>query len=369
MLMMMPSAFGAKTNASITHATFGSTGTGEPVDLYTLKNREGMTATIATYGGIVTTLTAPDRKGHLADVVLGYPALDDYLRASPYFGALIGRYGNRIGGGRFTLDGHVYAVPLNNGPNSLHGGTMGFDKVVWRVSQAQVTEQGPELVLTYLSKDGEEGYPGNLQVTAVYRLTDKRQLRLDYSATTDKATVVNLTQHTYFNLGGVKHIRPVLNNLLQINADQYTPVDKTLIPTGEVREVADSVFDFRTPIAIGARIDMPDEQLLFAKGYDHNWVLNAESGKISLDAIVQDPASGRTLKVYSDQPGLQFYSGNFLDGSITGKEGQRYTVRTGLCLEPQHFPDAPNHQNFSSTLLMPGDVYHSTIIYEFGVAR
>jgi aldose 1-epimerase len=323
-----------------------------------------MEARIATYGGVITYLTAPDRAGRYADVVLGYDTLAGYLKDSPYFGALIGRYGNRIAHGKFALNGVSYTLATNNGPNSLHGGKVGFDKVVWHAAKAQVTKSGPQLTLTYSSHDGEEGYPGNLSVTAVYTLSDDNALRLEYSANTDKDTVVNLTQHSYFNLRGRDDI---LQHRVQINADRFTPVDDTLIPTGELRSVQGTPFDFRKPTAIGARIQEADEQLRFGKGYDHNWILNKRPGVLGVDATVYEPDSGRVLEVSSDQPGLQFYSGNFLDGSNTGKSGWVYRFRDGFCMEPQHFPDSPNHENFPSTVLKPGQRYRSTIIYRFKV--
>jgi aldose 1-epimerase len=349
---------------SIASTPFGVTPGGAAVELYTLHNRQGMETRIATYGGIVTYLAAADRSGHYSDVVLGYDTLAGYLKVSPYFGALIGRYGNRIAHGKFVLDGISYTLATNNGPNSLHGGKVGFDKVVWHVAKAQVTELGPQLTLTYLSRDGEEGYPGSLSVTAVYTLTDDNALRLEYSASTNKATVVNLTQHSYFNLRGTGDI---LQHRVQINADRFTPVDSTLIPTGELRSVERTAFDFRKPTTIGAHIEEADEQLRFGKGYDHNWILNKHPGVLGVDAIVYEPDSGRVLEVSSDQPGLQFYSGNFLDGSITGKSGWVYRFRDGFCMEPQHFPDSPNHANFPSTVLKPGQTYRSTIVYRFKV--
>jgi aldose 1-epimerase len=320
-----------------------------------------MEAQITTYGGIVTYLTAPDRKGHYADVVLGYDSLDRYLR-SPYFGALIGRYGNRIAKARFSLSGEAYTLAVNNGPNSLHGGFKGFDKVVWAVAKATVTLEGPQLTLTYLSRDGEEGYSGNLNVTAVYTLTEENALRLDYTATTDKDTVINLTQHSYFNLRGLGN---VLGHMVQINAARFTPVDSTLIPTGELSSVVGTPFDFRQPTAIGARIDGPNEQLKFANGYDHNWIIHKTAPGLTVQATVYEPETGRVLEVSSTEPGLQFYSGNFLDGTLIGKGGWVYEFRNGFCLEPQHFPDSPNHPNFPSTVLKPSDVYKNTIIYRF----
>lgn len=321
-----------------------------------------MQAQIATYGGIVTSLTAPDRDGHYADVVLGYDSLVPYLQYSPYFGALIGRYGNRIARGEFTLDGMHYRLALNNGPNALHGGIVGFDKVVWRATRARVTSQGPQLTLTYLSRDGEEGYPGNLMVSAMYTLTEDNALRLEYTATTDKDTIVNLTQHSYFNL---RARGDILGHVVQIKADRFTPVDAALITTGELRAVDGTAFDFRQPTAIGARIDGADEQLRFGKGYDHNWVIDKPSGALSVVASIYEPQTGRVLEVSSTEPGLQFYSGNVLDGTLTGKGGWVYVTRSGFAMEPQHFPDSPNHSNFPSTVLMPGQTYHSTIVYRF----
>jgi len=294
--------------------------------------------------------------------VLGYDTLEGYVSGSSYFGALIGRYGNRISKGKFELNSTVYTLAANNAPNSLHGGKVGFDKVAWKVTKAQVTPHGPQLTLTYLSHDGEEGYPGNLAVTAAYTLTDDDALRLDYTATTDKDTVVNLTQHSYFNLRGHGDI---LGHVIQINANRFTVIDQTLIPTGELRSVEGTSFDFRTPGAIGAQINATDEQLRFGKGYDHNWVIEKKPGSLGLHAVVYEPETGRVLQVYSTEPGLQFYSGNFLDGSITGKGGMQYEFRGGLCLEPQHFPDSPNHTEFPSTLLRSGQTYHNTIIYRF----
>ena len=351
---------------SIISAPFGHTLNSKAVDLYTLRNSLGMEARITTYGGIVTYLTARDRDGHFADVVLGYDSLANYLKSSPYFGALIGRFGNRIARGHFRLNGVPYTLAINNGGNSLHGGRKGFDKVVWTVANASVTAGGPQLMLTYLSRDREEGYPGNLNVTAVYTLTEDNALRLDYTATTDKDTVVNLTQHSYFNLRGHGN---VLGHVVQINAARFTPVDSTLIPTGDLRPVVGTPFDFRQPTPIGARINGTDEQLQFAKGYDHNWVLNGPAGTVRVNATVYEPTTGRVLEVLSDQPGIQFYTGNFLDGTIRGKGGRVYERRGALCLEPQHFPDSPNHSGFPSTVLKSGHIYHSTIVYRFSVRR
>ena len=367
-LLLKAFAYGAVATAavpsgpSIVSAPFGQIGDGTMVQVFTLRNARGMEARISNYGGTVTYLTAPDRAGRYANVVLGYDTLAEYLKVSPYFGALIGRYGNRIARGRFTLDGKTYQLAINNDPNALHGGLKGYDKVIWRVARAQVTPQGPQLTLTYLSRDGEEGYPGKLNVTAVYTLTNENELRLDYIATTDRVTVVNLTHHSYFNLRGRGDI---LGHVLQIHASRFTPVDATLIPTGEIRTVVGTPFDFRAAAPIGARIGADDEQLRFGKGYDHNWVIDAKPGKLVAQATVYEPEEGRALEVLSTEPGLQFYSGNFLDGSIVGRGGWRYEHRSGFCLEPQHFPDSPNHEKFPSTVLRPGEHYRNTIIYRF----
>jgi aldose 1-epimerase len=354
----------------ITAAAFGSLPDGRAVKLYTLRNGRGMEARIMTYGGIVTYLSAPDAHGRFADVVLGYDSLAAYLKNSPYFGAIIGRYSNRTAKGRFSLDGAEYSLPINNPPNSLHGGAVGFDKVLWTVAGSSVTAAGPEVTLEYLSSDGDQGYPGNLHVTAVYTLTEDNGLRLDFTATTDRATVVNLTNHSYFNLRGAGD---VLGHVVQIQADRFTPVDATLIPTGELKSVEGTPFDFRTPTAIGARIEADDSQLRFGRGYDHNWVISpsdgaeggSKPGGLRLDATVYEPQSGRVLEVLSTQPGLQFYTGNFLDGTLTGKGGRIYGRRAAFCMEPQHFPDSPNHPEFPSTVLRPGEVYRQSLEYRF----
>lgn len=353
----------SKTTAGITSAPFGKTPDGTPVDLYTLTNAKGMTATIMTYGGIVTSLKVPDKNGNFSDVVLGYDNLQGYLTKSPYFGALIGRYGNRLAKGQFTLDGQTYKLATNNGPNALHGGLKGFDKVVWTAKPLE-TPYGPALVLTYISKDGEEGYPGNLVVSATYSLTADNALHLEFTATTDRDTIVNLTHHTYFNLRGSGD---VLGHEVFINADKFTPVDATLIPTGELRPVEGTPFDFRQHTAIGARINSSDEQIKFAGGYDDNWIINKPDGALGLCAGVYEPTSGRVLEVYSTSPGMQFYSGNFLDGSITGKGGWVYQFRNAFCMEPQHYPDSPNHPEFPTTELKPGETYRNTIVYKFSV--
>jgi aldose 1-epimerase len=342
---------------------FGKTPDGTPVEIYTLRNPAGMTARIITYGGIVQSLDVPDKRGNFGDVVLGYHTLGGYLTNSPYFGALIGRYGNRIAKGHFTLDGKTYSLAINNGSNSLHGGLKGFDKVVWHVERANYTPNGPQLKLSYTSPDGDEGYPGTLTVTALYTVTPENALRLDYTATTDQDTIVNLTQHSYFNLA---NHGDVLNHVVYINADTFTPVDSTLIPTGELRPVEGTPFDFRIPATIGSRVNITtNEQIQFGGGIDHNWVMNHPIGKLGLDAWVSEPTSGRIMEVWSTEPGLQFYTGNFLDGTIKGKNGQVYPYRGAFAMEPQHFPDSPNHPNFPSVVLKPDEVYHNTIIYKF----
>jgi aldose 1-epimerase len=351
----------AMVKPKIEKQPFGMTANGEPVELYTLTNVNGLEARIMTYGGTVVSLKTRDRNGNLGDIVLGYETLEGYLKNSPYFGSIIGRYGNRIGKGSFSLNRKQYALPKNNGLNTLHGGIKGFDKVVWNAKEVTL-QDGVGLSLTYLSKDGEEGFPGNLSVTVVYTLTNRNELKIDYSATTDKTTVVNLTHHSYFNLAGQGDI---LNHELMINARRFTPVDSGLIPTGELRRVSGTPMDFTESKVIGARIDQKDEQLTQGKGYDHNWVLNTNTGVLALAARVYEPSSGRVMEVLTTEPGIQFYSGNFLDGSITGKHGQVYKQRYGFCLETQHFPDSPNKPAFPSTVLKPGQRYKTTTIYRF----
>ena len=352
---------------------FGMTHRGEAVSLYTLKNAHGMEAKVLDYGGIILSLRVPDRNGRLDDVVLGFDSLGDYERGSPYFGAIIGRYGNRIARGRFTLDGRTYTLATNNGPNHLHGGVRGFDKVVWTAAQF---ERGDSvgLVLNYTSPDGEEGYPGTLRATVTYTLTGKNELIFDYQATTDRPTPVNLTQHSYFNLAGDGK-GDILGHLVTLNADRFTPVDSTLIPSGEIKSVAGTPFDFRTSTAIGARIDRNDEQLRYGRGYDHNFVLNkggqggqgGTGGDMTLAARVYEPTTGRVMEISTTEPGLQFYSGNFLDGTLRGKHGVVYGHRSGFAMETQHFPDSPNKPAFPSTILRPGEEYRSRTIYRFGV--
>jgi len=350
---------------SITQADFGRTADGQSVEIYTLRNSKGAEARIMTYGGIVQSLSMPDKHGKYEDIVLGYDTLDGYLTNSPYFGALIGRYGNRIGGAKFTLAGQTYTLAANNGPNSLHGGLKGFDKVVW-VARPMPTTHGPALILTHVSRDGDEGFPGFLEVTAIYTLTENNELKIECSATTDKPTVCNLTHHSYFNLAG-QGKGDILGHIVYINSDKTTPVDSNLITTGEIIDVTGTPFDFRKPTAIGARINDPDKVLQYGPGYDHNWVISKPLGTYGLQARVEEPASGRVLEVWSDEPGVQFYAGNFLDGTIKGKGGAVYQRRTGFCLEPQHYPDSPNKANFPSVELKPGQTFHNKIVYKFSV--
>jgi aldose 1-epimerase len=333
---------------------------GREVERFTLRNDRGMEVKVINYGGIITALNVPGRDGQNADVVLGHDNLDGYLYRSRYFGSLIGRYGNRIRRGQFTLNGIEYNLPINNGKNHLHGGVKGFDKVVWA---AQEVPDG--LRLTYVSRDGEEGYPGNLVAIVTYALTDANELRIEYGASTDKDTIVNLTNHSYFNLAGEGTI---LGHELTINADAFTPVDDTLIPTGELRPVQNTPMNFTSATAIGARINDEDEQLRFAGGgYDHNFVLRGSDGELRTVATLHEPKSGRTLEVMTTEPGLQFYAGSWLDGSLVGKRDQPYRKYSGCCLETQHFPDSPNHESFPSTVLKPGEEYQSTTIYRFSV--
>ncbi len=345
------------------------------MQIYTLTNSQGMEARITPYGGTLVSLKVPDKNGSLADIVLGFDSVEGYTQtpAPPYFGATIGRYGNRIGGAKFMLDGKTYTLAKNDGANSLHGGIKGFDKVMW-TAKPRATEAGQSLDLTYLSKDGEEGYPGNLNVTVTYTLTSANEIRIHYTATTDQDTVLNLTNHSYFNLsgpasGGSSASGDILDHMLTINADRFTPVDSGLIPTGELRKVDGTPFDFRQPHAIGERINSDDEQIKLGRGYDHNWVLNRSTNGLELAARVMDPKSGRVLEVLTDQPGIQFYTGNFLDGSFHGKGGTAYRRRGAFCLETQHYPDSPNHPDFPSTTLKPGGHYDSTTVFRFSVQK
>jgi aldose 1-epimerase len=360
---MVHEAGAAKGKHQVRKEAFGKTGDGRPVALYTLTNSKGMEVRAMTYGGIIVSIRVPDKNGKMGDVVLGHDNVDGYLVNPPYFGAIVGRYANRIAGGTFTLDGAKYTLPKNDGPNTLHGGLVGFNKVIWEAKEFK-NAKGVGVALSYLSKDGEEGFPGNLKVKVTYTLTDENQLMLDYEATTDKATPINFSQHSYFNLAG-EGSGDILGHHLMLNADHFTPVDKTLIPTGELLPVQGTPMDFTKPTAIGDRINDNYEQLVVGKGYDHNWVINRTGDGLVLAARVHEPTSGRILEVFTTQPGVQFYSGNFLDGSIVGKQGHPYKLRNGLCLETQHYPDSPNHPDFPSTILRPGTTFHSQTVFKF----
>jgi aldose 1-epimerase len=354
-----------QSGASATREPFGELPDGLPVDLITLTNANGHEVRAITYGGIIVSWKVPDRAGRFADIVLGHEDLAGYLTANPYFGAIIGRYGNRIANGMFSLDGDDYQLAVNNGPNHLHGGIVGFDKVLWEAEEFE-TPDSVGIAFSYTSADGEEGYPGTLAVRVTYTLTNQNELAFEYYATTDKPTPVNLTQHTYFNLAGVGS-GDVLDHELLIDADHFTPVDATLIPTGAIAPVAGTPLDFRSLTQIGARIEQAHEQLEKGIGYDHNYVLNRDGPELAHAARVNEPTTGRVMHVYTTEPGLQFYSGNFLDGTITGKSGHVYRQRFGFCLETQHFPDSPNKPEFPSTILRPGEEYRSRTVYVLGV--
>jgi aldose 1-epimerase len=359
-----PAGTPAATKPSrVSRAAFGNLPDDKPVEVFTLTNAKGVEAKVITYGAIVMSLKVPDRKGQLDDIVLGFDNIADYAaKNSPYMGAIVGRYANRIAKGQFTLAGKTHKLPANNGPNTLHGGIKGFDKVVWS-GESFDDNRGAGVVLTYTSPDGEEGFPGTLTTRVTYTLTDKNELIVDYHATTDAPTVVNLSQHSYFNLAG-QGIRDILEHEIQIHADRYTPVDEALIPTGELAPVEGTPFDFRKPMAIGARIEDPHVQMRRGNGYDHNFVLNGSGLRPA--ARVVDRFTGRTLDVSTTEPGMQLYTGNFLDGAIVGKEHRAYRQRTGFCLETQHFPDSPNHASFPSTTLEPGKEYQSRTVFAFG---
>jgi aldose 1-epimerase len=354
---------GAKPGVS--RAPFGKTADGTPVEVFTLTNRHGVQVQAMTFGAIITSLRVPDRHGTLADVVLGFDSLGPYLGEHPYFGAAVGRYGNRIARAQFNLGGRTFKLAANNGPNHLHGGVKGFDKFVWR---AEPLARGVGVAFSRTSPDGEEGYPGTLNVRVTYTLTDANALEIDYQATADADTPVNLTQHTYFNLAG-HDAGTILGHELRLNADRYTPVDATLIPTGQLAPVEGTPFDFRKATPIGSRIDQPNEQLKSGRGYDHNFVLNGSGSDLRLAARVVEPKSGRTLDVSTTEPGLQLYTGNFLDGTVKGKGGAAYPYRGGLCLETQHFPDSPNQPSFPTTILRPGQTLRSKTVWTFGVVK
>ena len=350
----------AKPKPGVQQQSFG-TRDGRPVNLYTLTNANGLEIKTMNYGGIILSIRVPDRKGQFADIVLGHDTLEGYIPNPPYLGAVVGRYANRIANGEFTLDGKKYELPKNDGPNTLHGGLKGFDKVVWE----GVPLKGKAGVsYSYLSKDGDEGFPGNLKVKVTYTLTDVNELVIDYEATTDKATPINVSQHSYFNLAGEGN-GDILNHEILINADRFTPVDKNLIPTGELKPVKGTPFDFTTSTKIGARINDNNDQLILGHGYDHNFVINRKGPGLELAARVYEPTSGRVLEVSTTQPGVQFYTGNFLDGTVTGKHGHVYKRRYGFCLETQHFPDSPNHPDFPTTILKPGQTFHQKTVFKF----
>ena len=359
LFLLLVLAVVAQAKTQVTRKAFGKLADGTAVDIYTLANGK-IEAAITTYGGIVVSLRVPDRNGKMDDVVLGYDSLDQYVAKNPFFGAIAGRYANRIAHGQFVLEGKTYSVPKNDGDNSLHGGIRGFDKVVWKAKQIP---DGIEL--SYVSPDGDQGYPGTLTAIVRYTLSDSA-LRIEYAATTDKPTVLNLTNHSYFNLAGQGN-GTILQHQLKINASRFTPVDATLIPTGELKPVQGTPFDFRTLTQVGQRIDGDDDQLQKGKGYDHNWVLEKSSEQLAEAAELYDAGTGRVLHVLTTQPGVQFYSGNFLDGTIVGKQGRKYERRAALCLETQHFPDSPNHPDFPSTELKPGKRYHSVTEFKFSV--
>ncbi|MEO9590290.1 aldose epimerase family protein [Rhodopirellula bahusiensis] len=339
----------------------------DSIELYTLENKSGAKIQITNFGAIVTSIVVPDRDGEMGDVALGYDSVESYINAvdKPYFGAIVGRYGNRIANGEFALDGETYSLATNNGPNHLHGGVIGFDKVVWDAEPTAVDGK-PALKMSYLAKDGEEGYPGNLNVAVTYQWTDENKLIVRYEATTDKATPINLTQHTYFNLAGEGN-GTILDHELMLNASKFTPVDSTLIPTGELRDVEGTPFDFRKAKSIGRDVGVENEQLRFGLGYDHNFVLNAsdEPGELTLAARVSEPKTGRVMEIHTSEPGIQFYCGNFLDGRLEGKSGKPYVHRGGFCLETQHYPDSPNQPSFPSSILKPGEKYGTTTVFHF----
>ena len=352
---------------AVSRRPYGRLPDGREVELFTLTNTHGLEVRAITYGAIITSIVTPDKGGRRQDIVFGFDDLAGYLGATPYFGAVVGRYANRIAHGRFTLDGATYALALNNGPNSLHGGLRGFDKVLWSADSLR-SDSAAGVTLRYQSRDGEEGYPGNVAVAVTYTLTDRDELIVDYEATTDKATPINLSQHTYWNLHGDGR-GDILDHVLTLDADAFTPVDSTLIPTGEIAPVSGTPFDFRTATRVGARIDASHAQLRFGRGYDHNWVIKGTGSSRAPVHVARlaDPSSGRVLDVATTEPGIQFYSGNFLDGTLKGKGGKLYGHRGALCLETQHFPDSPNHPNFPSTILRPGQRYQSRTVFTFGL--
>lgn len=354
-----------KSKNTISKAAFGTLPDGTAVDLYTMVNANGMEVRASNYGGIITALLVPDGSGKVGDITLGMSSFDGYLKNPPYFGAIIGRYGNRIGKAQFKLDDQTYKLPKNDGQNTLHGGLTGFDKVVWQAEPFE-KEDSVGVIFTYTSKDGEEGFPGNLQTRVTYTLTDKNELSFDYHATTDKPTVVNLTQHAYFNLAGDGN-GDVLGHEFTIYANEYTPVDRALIPTGKLEPVTDTPFDFRNKVVLGTRVNADHEQIKFGTGIDHNFVIRRNEPGLVLAARVSEPSTRRVMEVHTTEPGVQFYTGNFLNDSIASKSGKPYGKHSGFCLETQHFPDSPNQPAFPSTTLRPGEEYNSKTVYTFSV--
>ena len=352
-----------KTVNRIKSEPFGKAPDGTPVELFTITNKNGVTVQITNYGGIITTLNVPDKDGNFKDVVLGYYTLDKYIEKSPHFGCLVGRFGNRIANGKFTLDGVEYNLFINNGPNSLHGGKIGFDKKVWTPEMVEM-DNGAGLRLTYLSPDGEENYPGNLNVEAMYTLNDKNELILTFKATTDKKTVLNLTHHSYFNLKGHGN-GDILDHEIRFNSKQIVAIDSTSIPLGPLMDVSNTPFDFREAKTIGQDINADHKQIKNGGGYDHAFVIDGYDETLKLASVVRESVTGRIMEVWTTEPSVQFYTGNFLDGSITGKDGKVYQKRYGFCLETQHYPDSPNHPEYPTTVLKPGDVYEQTTIYKF----
>ena len=350
--------------ATATRGGFGQLADGTKVEAVTLSNGAGMSAKIMTLGATLQSLIAPDKAGHKEDVVLGYDTAQEYLSRPDYFGASVGRYANRIAKGKFTLDGKTYSLATNDGPNSLHGGLKGFDKRMWKIDSVS-SGSDAKVVLSYVSADGEEGFPGQLKVTATYSLNEQNELRVDYRATTSKPTVLNLTNHSYFNLSG-NDARDVMDDMVTLHAERFTPVDATLIPTGERRAVAGTPFDFRTAHRVGARIrDARDQQIRYARGYDQNFIVDGKAGTLRPAAVVADPVSGRVMEISTTAPGIQFYTGNFLDGTFFGKDNRAYRQGDAICLEPGVFPDTPNHPDFPSARLNPGQTYTNTIVYKF----
>lgn len=353
----------AQTKAGVSKQVFGQTAEGKKIDLYTLTNAQGVEARIMNYGATIVSLKVPDRAGRLGDVVLGFDDLGSYLKGHPFFGCIAGRYANRIAKGRFTLNGVEYKLAVNNGANHLHGGSKGFDKQIWK-AKSMLTRLGPAVEMRYVSRDGEEGYPGRLSVRLTYTLTEDNGLRIDYEAATNKDTVINLTNHSYFNLAGPGN-GDILDHQVLISADRFTPVDEGLIPTGELRSVRGTPFDFTVMTAIGARIDATDEQMARGKGYDHNFVFTNHDKSLRQQVTMYEPTTGRVMEVFTTQPGVQMYTANFLDGSVVGKGGKAYQRRYGVCFETQHFPDSPNHPDFPTTVLKKGEVYRTTTMYRF----